>query len=587
MADPRLTFLIDAKNMASKEFAGVKQQLGGKAGLVAVAGAAALAMGAVVKGISDAVDAALAEEKSIARLDAALEANVDSWSGNRDAIESVIKEREKLAFADDEQRASLALLVTATKDVTKAQELQATAMDLARLKNISLEEASTALIKVEGGQYKLLKQLGIQLREGASSTEALAAVQKVAAGQAEKYGNTTSGALESLDIVVGDLVEDFGSMFLPIIKDLAIFARDTLIPAIQDVAGVIGDVLGVIGGVIDVAADLFDPLVQDASRAIDTLKGVHDALFDIEIEGQRLGDVLGQLWTVGWEELTGASEKAAAEVTLNVEKIRGSIDWGSMAGEVKEGAEEVAKQLPKAIRQSRAEIEEASRQNIAAYAQTLRGGWDSVQSAWQSLKEAMKDPLSGAKRIAELEGILASQKLAQGLRSNDPLIRADAAALKAQVEGELAKLKKDAFTFGKDSAMQYAAGIRAATGNVISAALALSQKVANILELHSPAKEGPLSRGGGPEGWGARMARLWAEGISSQVGTAHAALTGLASVPMAGLTPAGAVGNSAFGLAGGAAMSPTVIRVPVYLNGHEIAEAVGEVDYYARAAAPR
>src|SRR5512137_1013141 len=106
-------------------------------------GAGISAWGAVSNAASGAIDylaqatrAAAEDEASQLKLYQALEQNARGWDGNREAIEAVIKERMKLAFSDEEQRDSLALLVADTGDVNEALEIQRGAMDLARLKGM-------------------------------------------------------------------------------------------------------------------------------------------------------------------------------------------------------------------------------------------------------------------------------------------------------------------------------------------------------------------------------------------------------------------------------------------------------------------
>lgn len=194
---------------------GLVQGLGLAGGL----GAAALFTTAISKigdVLSDATQAALAEEVSIQKLGTALRSNIPNWNGQTAAIESVLKARMKLGFSDDEQRDSLARIVVATKDVNQALKVQRVAMDLSRLKGISLAEASDALIKVEAGQFRALKALGIQLPKNATATEALAAVEKAAAGQAEDYANTNSGKLLVSQVKVGEAMEKLGAKTMPL-----------------------------------------------------------------------------------------------------------------------------------------------------------------------------------------------------------------------------------------------------------------------------------------------------------------------------------------------------------------------------------
>lgn len=164
----------------------------------------------LINAVGDAMGDAMEDQASVDRMTTAIRANATAWDGDVDAINAVIMSRQRLGFADDELRDSLTLLVAATHDVTGALDLQKTAADLARFKNISLVAASEALIKVEAGQYRILKSLGIQLREGATQTEALAAVQKVAAGQAKTYGRSQTGQLKAMRIGFDEFKESVG-----------------------------------------------------------------------------------------------------------------------------------------------------------------------------------------------------------------------------------------------------------------------------------------------------------------------------------------------------------------------------------------
>jgi hypothetical protein len=186
------------------------------------------AISGVVNVMADAVGGAIEEERSIARLTTSLRANVAGWNGNTEAIEKTMAAQFRLGFSDEEQRDSLALLVAATHDATEALEVQRTAMDLARFKGISLAEATDALTKVEAGSYRILKSLGIALRTGATRTEALAAVQKVAAGQAEDYADTVEGRATAATIIFGEKLEALGSKALPMISDALSSAMDAM-----------------------------------------------------------------------------------------------------------------------------------------------------------------------------------------------------------------------------------------------------------------------------------------------------------------------------------------------------------------------
>lgn len=215
------------------------------------------AMGAL-QGVADfaagSVKAARDEEVGIARLGAALKSNVKDWDGNTAAIEDHINALVRTSgFSDGEMRDSLSRLVAATHDVNKAYALQATAMDLARFKGISLVDASIALTKVEGGQYRALKELGIVLKEGATQTEALAAVQKVAGGQAAAYMDTLAGKTDVLNNRMEDLQETLGGKVTPAFitaTETALGFMDALDPSapveLEDRLKGVADVLNIV-----------------------------------------------------------------------------------------------------------------------------------------------------------------------------------------------------------------------------------------------------------------------------------------------------------------------------------------------------
>lgn len=183
--------------------------------------AAGVAVGTLTGFLTDSVKAAIDEEAGIKRLGQSLQANVPQWKGNTAAIEATIAARQRLGFSDGDLRDSLARTVAITHDESKAFEIQATAMDLARFRGISLADATQALITVEAGRYRGLAQLGIVLKEGATQTEALAAVQKVAGGQAEAFGHTTAGAMQEAGVAVENLKEDIGAKLLPVLGEAA------------------------------------------------------------------------------------------------------------------------------------------------------------------------------------------------------------------------------------------------------------------------------------------------------------------------------------------------------------------------------
>ena len=172
--------------------------------------AASRAIGKVAGVVGEASDAYIQDERSQALLRTSLYANVAAFEGNTAAIEDRIFAGQRLGFSDDEQRESLTKLVGVTKDETKALEVQRTAMDLARMRGMSLADATELLGKVAGGNVSILRRYGIAIEKGASSTEALAAIQKMAQGQASTFADTIDGRLTRATIRQQEALEGGG-----------------------------------------------------------------------------------------------------------------------------------------------------------------------------------------------------------------------------------------------------------------------------------------------------------------------------------------------------------------------------------------
>jgi hypothetical protein len=335
-----LRFSTEMDDKVSKKLTGISKafdKIGGPgsgASLFGNVGAKAVAKGfslvedaasGVVDVLGDALKAAMEEEESVHKLDTALRANIAGWDGNTEAIERVLLARENLGFSDDEQRQSLALLVAATNDVAKSLDIQRTAMDLARLKNVDLQTATEALIKVDDGHYRALQALGIVLGDNATSTDALAAVQAAAKGQAEDYANTTSGKLLVAQTKIGEKMEDLGGVIMPAVASALTSISDAIdyfsgdptktgsaaLETLRSAFRAIGDVVAWVIDKVSKLIGLLGDVIGVAGKAIDVLGklpgGLGDTLNNISKLPGGLGDALtgnrhafgGQLGT-GW-----------------------------------------------------------------------------------------------------------------------------------------------------------------------------------------------------------------------------------------------------------------------------------------------
>ena len=150
------------------------------------------------------------------------------------------------------------------------------------------------------------------------------------------------------------------------------------------------------------------------------------------------------------------------------------------------------------------------------------------------------------------------------------------AAVRGAFQAASSALTVSAFDWGYNLVEAYARGMRAAVPDVTAAAHAVATVVSKYTRTASPAEEGPLSEGGGPEGWGTRFDQLFASGLRG--GAVAAAVQALAASLATPIRPAGIPGASVGALAlapGGAAApstlgGPVPVTVKVYLDGSEV-----------------
>lgn len=299
------------------------QALGGLGKSLLGLGAATLAFTAAFKVsefFKDSVTAAQEEQVSLEKLNASLAANVTGWNGNTAAVLNSLKAREQLGFSDDDLRNSLTLLVAGTHNLTAAMDVQSVAMDLARFKSITLQEATVAITTIEGGRARGLAQLGINIKDYATTAERLAAVEKVAGGQAEAFSGTTEGAFARAGAAMHDLQETIGAPFLDAMAAVA----EAAVKAAQALQGFVHDA----GDLIDRAARLGQTVETTAGRvplladAIDLVTGsFHSARDPADAwtaAAIRASQAAATLRAGAFDAATGMDESARAALGANV-----------------------------------------------------------------------------------------------------------------------------------------------------------------------------------------------------------------------------------------------------------------------------
>jgi len=187
-----------------------------------IAGAVMTGVGVAITGaLVMSVKAAAEEQVGIEKLRVAMGNVGIAYDGAEGSLEKWINSTMKAtAYSDDQQREALSTLIPLTGNLAKAQEYLGLAMDLARWKGMDLVSASELIGKVSAGNIGILARQGIIVEEGATAFEALAQIQKMAAGQAEAYGKTTSGQMEILKNSFDDVKESIGGALIPVLASL-------------------------------------------------------------------------------------------------------------------------------------------------------------------------------------------------------------------------------------------------------------------------------------------------------------------------------------------------------------------------------
>lgn len=219
MADFELKGKISLDDQATPKL----EAFGGKLGsfkTAALGAASALGGIGLLKGVKDLTDAASEAEAETAKMDAILKTMGESGAKARDSIMKASQSVTRLGFDDEAAATSMAKLYQRTGDVETAMKLNATAMDLARFKNIDLESASKAVGLVLSGNTKVLKELGIQVDDTKTPMEQLGEAQRKLAGQAESYASTSKGQADAMREGFANLKETIGAALLPMLSKL-------------------------------------------------------------------------------------------------------------------------------------------------------------------------------------------------------------------------------------------------------------------------------------------------------------------------------------------------------------------------------
>jgi hypothetical protein len=221
-------------NKLEKSFAEAGKKIG-KAFLVAGAAAAALA----IKIGKDAVQAAIADQKSQVLLANALRNTVGATDESIVAAEGYISAMQsQFSIADDELRPSLAALAAVTRDLGQAQAIQNVAIDVAAGTGKDLAAVTNAMIKAYQGNVGALRRLNVPLDDSIIKSKdfqgAMVSLSKTFAGAGAASADTFEGRMRGLSLAYEDIIEQLGYALIPVLSDFANVIRTEVLPILQN-----------------------------------------------------------------------------------------------------------------------------------------------------------------------------------------------------------------------------------------------------------------------------------------------------------------------------------------------------------------
>jgi phage-related protein len=319
-------------------------KVGKMVGAAFVAAAAAAGAYAVKIGI-EGVKAAIEDEKAQTQLALALENATGATQAQIKATEqSILQMSLATGVADDELRPALGRLVRSTGDITKAQDLLSTALDISTATGKPLETVANALGKAYDGNTAALGKLGIGLSAAELKTMDFTQVQgkltDLFGGAAARNADTYAGRIARMQVAFNEAKETIGFALLPILEKLMGFINNNALPIINAFSGAFSLNGNGLGGVIttlgNIIVNTFTPIINGLLKAFNYIKdAIGDNLDTFKEFGGYIATYLAPvIGTVlgGALQVAGKIAGGVIDVIAGVVKILNGLISGAVAG---------------------------------------------------------------------------------------------------------------------------------------------------------------------------------------------------------------------------------------------------------------
>lgn len=216
-----------------------------------------------------------------------------------------------------------------------------------------------------------------------------------------------------------------------------------------------------------------------------------------------------------WDAVEESGNAWAEQQNIISDAIYGS---GGMVPTITQGADDMAEEMGEAP---------------GKMADELLAAQFRLTDATSQLVAFMEQAITPAQEMMELQGFLASNELAQGLASNNPLISQKSQEMRDAALSRLAELQGQAYTYGNNVGTSFAAGMNAAYGWVRTASGNLAAAARGQIGINSEPDD-PRSPLYGITKWGANIAKTLAAGMTSGISTVQGAASRLAGAAVIG-----------------------------------------------------
>jgi hypothetical protein len=216
------------------------------------------------------------------------------------------------ATTDDVIRPALSRLLRATGDLTKSQELLTLSQEISVATGKPLEAVTNAVAKSFEGSNTALAKLGIGIDAATLKTMTFDQTQKLLNttfdGFIENQSTTAAFKFQQITIAVDESKEAIGAALLPVVKELADFIIESVVPAVESFVNGLTGSDGVSEG-----------LTESQKKAVEWGKNVRkviDTVIDLKDELIATAIVIGTVFVVS---------KIAAAVTATIALIKSLI----------------------------------------------------------------------------------------------------------------------------------------------------------------------------------------------------------------------------------------------------------------------